>query len=80
MQAIQTRYVRPTNHRGARMRAGCASGFVTLPYQDGLGSEGNHKAACDALLKKLGWSAEMVGGEYAGDTYWVFVSKLEHTK
>ena len=55
MQAITTRYLGPTNHRGSRVRAECKAGSVTLQWDDALDSDGNHRMAAEALLRKLGW-------------------------
>ena len=32
MQAIQTKYIGPTNTKGARIKAFCAAGSITIPY------------------------------------------------
>ncbi|TXH40544.1 MAG: hypothetical protein E6Q97_39425 [Desulfurellales bacterium] len=32
MQAIQTRYLGPTNSRGSRIKAWCDRGSITIPY------------------------------------------------
>ena len=75
MQAIRTRYLGPTNTRPARMAAQNAHNRITLPYEDGLGTDANHKLAMEALVAKAGWApALMKGGEFQGDQYWVFVN------
>lgn len=77
MQAIRTRFHGPTNIKGPRISAKCAAGSITLGWDYALNSEENHKRACDALLLKLGWLTPhyrpMVGGEFEGDHYWVFL-------
>lgn len=55
MQAIQTKYHGPTNTRGSRITAKCAAGSLTLGYDHSLNPDGNHKAAAEALCRKLGW-------------------------
>lgn len=55
MQAIQTKYLGPTDTRGSRIRAVCEAGSVTVGYDHSLNAEGNHKAAAKALCEKLGW-------------------------
>jgi hypothetical protein len=55
MQAIETRFYGPTNHRGARVKATCEAGTITVPWDDGLGVDENHDAAALALLRRLGW-------------------------
>lgn len=56
MQAIETRYIGPTDHRGARVKALAEAGTVTVPWDDGLDSVDNHNAAARALVVKLGWA------------------------
>lgn len=63
MQAICTKYVGPTNSRGARIIAESGSGqrvAISYPYE--LSGEAVHKAAAVALMKKLGWKYRIVGG------------------
>lgn len=63
MQAIETRYLGPTNHRGARIKATTASGISkTVPYDHALSGMACHWEAARALAESLGWSA----GEYVG--------------
>lgn len=79
MQAIKTKYVGPTNTRGARITASCDAGTVTLSRDSSLDSQGNHQKAAMALLNKIhsqsghfdGWKGTWVGATYNGDTYWV---------
>lgn len=54
-QAITTTYHGSTNTRGSRVSAKCEAGRLSLPWDHALDSEGNHKAAAQALIKKLGW-------------------------
>lgn len=57
MQAIETRYLGPTNTRGARIKATSASGISrTVPYDHAENSEGAHWQAAKALAESLGWS------------------------
>jgi hypothetical protein len=78
MQAIRTRYHGPTNSRCSRISAKCEAGSISVSYDHALNIDGNHKAACDALRKKLGWMTEyykpMIGGVFDGDYYWVFTA------
>lgn len=55
MQAIITKYLGPTDTRGSRIKATAAAGSVTLSYDCALDSDGNHRAAAEALCVKLGW-------------------------
>jgi hypothetical protein len=52
-QAIVTRYIGPTDHRGARISARAYGGRVTVPYD--YGSREPHDDAALALMAKMGW-------------------------
>ena len=73
-QSITTKYLPPTNHRGSRIKATCEAGSVTVPYAYERSVAGAHRAACEALLAKLGWFGRYVGG--AVPRGYVFVEVL----
>ena len=55
-QSIQTKYIGPTNTRGSRVSATSASGHrLTLEWDDAMNTDDNHKAAAQALARKLDW-------------------------
>lgn len=58
MQAIVTKYIGPTNTRGARIKAKCDTGSITIPHPHALSGAAVHEAAVAALLVKLGWTPE----------------------
>jgi hypothetical protein len=62
MQAIFTKYITPTNTRGARIKAWCESGSVTIPYPHEFGSEEAHAMAARTLRLNLKWQNDMVQG------------------
>lgn len=72
-QSIVTKYLGPTNHRGARIKATIASGAkaYTMPYNYELDTDDNHAAAAHELAQRLGWGGEYIGGHTA--TGMVFV-------
>ena len=73
-QAIETRYLGPTNTKGGRIKATAWAGSVTVGYDHALNTDGNHKAAADALIAKMGWAGTFAqGGNAKGDGY-VFVN------
>ena len=81
MQAIKTKYIGPTNTRGSRIQASCEARTIYVPYNYALDSDGNHRAACEALLLAMGWTADqsaryadMVGGWHDNACYWVFAN------
>ena len=56
MSVIVTKYLPPTNHRGARIRASLSPGWgstkpVTIAYEDGLSGSTNHERAALALAE-----------------------------
>ncbi len=56
MKAIQTKYLPPTNSRGARLKADDGDGnSVTIPRDHALSHEEAHKAAAKALCDKMMW-------------------------
>ena len=64
MQAIQTRWIGPTNFRGSRVRA-FSEAFprgVIVGWDYALGVEGNHDAAARAFIKAKGWHGVWVRG------------------
>ena len=68
-QAIQVKYIGPTNYRGSRYKATAASGSVTVSVDNALSTEGNVIAAAQALCDKFGWSKDMVHGQLADGSY-----------
>jgi len=72
-QAIVTKYLGPTNHRGSRVKATADAGSVTLSWDHALNSDANHIEAAKALARKLGWEGEFVGGGMPGDSGYAFV-------
>lgn len=62
-QAIETKYIGPTNHRGARIKATSGSGLtVTVEWNYAANPEENHLVAAKILCAKYGWSADLIGG------------------
>ena len=68
-QAISTRYLGPTNHKGSRVKATCEARSFTLEWNDAFNAERNHKAAALALASKLGWRGTWYGGALKGGGY-----------
>lgn len=76
-QAIETKYLGPTNHRGARIKATAQAGSVMLSWDDSKDVDENHLDAAQALAKKFGWyhhkPGKWVGGGNAKGTGNVYV-------
>ena len=66
MQAIETKYLGPTNCRGSRIKASCQAGSLVSDYDYGLNTSSNHIAAALGLIKKLEW--ERYGNWFGGCT------------
>jgi len=55
MQAIVTKFVGPTTHRGSRVVAKADAGRRVYSWHDDLGIEDNHRAAALAFAHEFGW-------------------------
>lgn len=63
-QAIVTKYLGPTNHRGARVVARAQAGRKVVSWRDDLEVDENHTRAAEALASHYGWldNTQLVGG------------------
>jgi hypothetical protein len=62
-QSISTKYLGATNHRGSRVKARSSSGLsLSMSWNDALGTDDNHRAAAEALARKLNWSGRWIAG------------------
>lgn len=77
MQAIITKYLGATNTKGARVKASCQRGSITVSWDHAETSEKNHVLAACALVCKFG-QEDLVqyGTQPAGSNPWLrpFVS------
>lgn len=62
LQAITTKYIGPTNTRGARIVAKAQAGRLVVPYDHSLEVSANHAAAARAFAQKWDWDGTWVGG------------------
>ncbi len=77
LQAIETRYIGPTNHRDSRIIATTASGLkLTRSWKHELNIEANHYEAAKELCEKLEWGTIKAGGATKNGYAWV-LSTLE---
>jgi len=72
-QAITTKYLGPTQNRGARVKARSQVGSLTLPYDYGLDPVENHRLAAMALADRWGWKATWIGGALPSRNGYAFV-------
>jgi hypothetical protein len=76
--AILTKYINPTNTRGARIKATSGSGHsITIPYPHHVsGTEACHAEAALALCKRMDWQfAPLIAGGLKDGFAFVFDSK-----
>ena len=53
MQAIQTKYLPPTDTKGARIKATCERGTRTIPYPYELSGDSVHREAALQLIERF---------------------------
>lgn len=68
-QAIQTRFVGPTNTRGARVIARADAGRVVHYWEYALGEAGNHAEAARKFCEQYGWYGRLACGALPGSGY-----------
>lgn len=68
---IKTKYLGPTNFKGARIKASCGTRSKTIPFDYSVSASERHEQAARLLAAELGWKA-MVGDESPKGGY-VFV-------
>lgn len=69
MQAIEVKYLSPTDHKGSRFKATAPGGSITISRDYALDTNVNKLAAATALFNKLGWneSFESLSLEKSGE-------------
>lgn len=72
-QAIQTKYIGPTNHRPGRVKAWCQARSLTEEWDHSLNSEENHELVAMLLAHALRWSGNWYQGALPGDGGYAFV-------
>ncbi len=72
-QAITTKHLAPTNHRGSRVKASAQAGSLTIGWDYAGNAEENHRAAALALAAKLGWGDDWAGGALPSGGGYAFV-------
>lgn len=72
-QAITTKYLGPTNHRGARIKASAQAGSVTVSWDHSMSPQQNHVEAARALALVYGWDGVWIGGALPHGTGYAFV-------
>jgi hypothetical protein len=82
MQAIKTKYIGPSATKSSRIQASCEAKTIYVPYNHALDADGNHRAACEALMRAMGWKiyGDMVGGWHTDAMFWVFANAYDRTR
>lgn len=65
-QAIVTKYLGPTDHKGARVKARCQAGSVIVGWDSDVDANDNHNQAVSVLTHRLGWDkwrGRWIGGD-----------------
>jgi hypothetical protein len=74
MKAIQTKFIGPSETRGARVKAWFKGNAATVSWDYGSEIVDNHAAAVLELVASLKWSGRLVGGTLPDESMaWVFV-------
>lgn len=83
MQAIHTKFLSPTDSRGARIKAVHACGSLTVEYPHELSGQACHRFAAEKLAQKYGLNkpeyGALLGGQLADGSY-CFVFDNEASK
>lgn len=74
-QAIITKFLGPTAHRGARVKVYAQAGSEVFQWNDSLNVEENHRRAAEYFAKRWGWldTRTMVGGAMPDGNGYCFV-------
>ena len=72
-QAIVTKYLGPTNHRGSRIKAKCEAGTITIPWDSAFDVAENHAHAAKQLASKLDWRGPWTLGALPSNDGYVLV-------
>lgn len=72
-QSITTKYIGPTNFRGARIKATAEAGSVTLPFNYEVNHDKSHHHAAKALAEKFGWSGVWAVGASNWGCHYVWI-------
>ena len=79
MKAIQTKYIAPTVHKPARVKAFAEGGSsLTILWDDSFDTNVNHLIVAERLAKSLNWPGKYTGGTLEnGDMVWVIENETD---
>lgn len=79
-QAIKTKYLCPTNFRGARVKATAEAGSLTVPWDHALNVEDNHAVAAKMLCQRYGWQGHYSAGGTKDGYVFVYAAPIQSDK
>lgn len=75
MKAITTKYIGPTNHKMARVKAIAEGGHsITVDYDYNLSAVESYAKAAIALARKMEWTGELIAGSTKDGYVFVFAN------
>lgn len=77
MQAIQVKYLGPTDSNGSRYKAVCQAGSITDNRDYALSDEADQKRVAELLVAKLKWNMEVIDAGVLKDGSRVFMVKYK---
>lgn len=80
MQAIETKYLGPTNTRGSRIIARAQVGRISVPWDYALSVDENLDAAARAFAAKWGWFGTWIRGARSDGKGNVYVAINGHVR
>jgi len=75
LQAITTKYLGPTNHKGSRIKVKSYAKSITYSWDYSLDVGENHTAAANKFLKEMEWDKDtkLIGGSLPDNSGYAFV-------
>jgi hypothetical protein len=78
MQAINTKYIGPTNTKGARILVKAQAGKMFVSWDYALNADENHVQAAYKFMNKMDWPNKIVsGGAWDHSEYHVMLPRTE---
>ena len=69
MQAVQTKYLGPSNSHGSRIIAKCATKRIIVARDYSTNIEDDHRRVARKLILQMGWTGRWIQGCLPDETY-----------
>jgi hypothetical protein len=79
-QAVTTKYLGPTNFRGARIAVKSQAGRHVVSWDHALNVAANHERAALVYIAMMGWAGHWAGGALPDDTGYCFVNAQGYSR